>query len=110
MPSCSDSSSATGQRSGMLASLAMAFSNASYQRAAASGDSSAIQRNVSIASALALAVTTTLVAHRPCFSARIFRISASMSSTGLTLPARMSAMEAWRASIRSARSAISMSF
>jgi len=34
------------------------------------------------------------VTHRPCFSGRICRISASMSSTGLTFPDRMSSMDA----------------
>ena len=58
IPACSDSSSATGCRSGFLLSLAMAFWNPAYQRAAASGDCSAIHRNASMASVLAVSVTT----------------------------------------------------
>ena len=44
------------------------------------------------------------------FSARMFRISASTSAAGITLPACMSLMDACNASIRSARSASSISF
>ena len=50
------------------------------------------------------------VTHRPCFSVRSCRISVSMSSTGTTFPARMSLMDAWSASMRSTRSASSISF
>lgn len=50
------------------------------------------------------------VSHRPCFRSRICRSSAMTSSAGLILPAFMSSIETFTASIRSARSASSISF